>query len=45
VLSASDADYYETTNSEVLVAIQIETREVVDNLDDILLVEGKRGGR
>lgn len=35
-----DRKYAETANDEILVIAQIETREAVDNLDDILSVEG-----
>jgi 2-keto-3-deoxy-L-rhamnonate aldolase RhmA len=35
-----DPDYFETANDEVLVIVQIETREAVDNVADILAVEG-----
>ena len=35
-----DRNYVATANEEVLVIAQIETREAVDNLDDILSVEG-----
>jgi 2-keto-3-deoxy-L-rhamnonate aldolase RhmA len=35
-----DADYFKTANSEILVAIQIETRRAVENLEDILSVPG-----
>jgi 2-keto-3-deoxy-L-rhamnonate aldolase RhmA len=35
-----DADYFKTADSEILVAIQIETRQAVENLDEILSVPG-----
>ena len=36
----SPADYLQNANGSVLVLVQIETREAVQNLDDILGVEG-----
>jgi len=35
-----DADYYKTANDQVLVAVQVETQESLDNLDEILSVNG-----
>jgi 2-dehydro-3-deoxyglucarate aldolase len=35
-----DPDYYRTANTELLVAVQIETRTALDNIDEILSVEG-----
>lgn len=35
-----DPEYYATANEEVLVAVQIETQKALDNLDEILSVEG-----
>ena len=35
-----DPDYLKTANDEVLVVVQIETREAVRNIDDILSVKG-----
>jgi 2-keto-3-deoxy-L-rhamnonate aldolase RhmA len=35
-----DPDYYATANREILVAVQIETRRALDNLDEILSVDG-----
>jgi 2-keto-3-deoxy-L-rhamnonate aldolase RhmA len=35
-----DKDYYKTANTELLVAVQIETLEALDNLDEILSVSG-----
>jgi 2-keto-3-deoxy-L-rhamnonate aldolase RhmA len=35
-----DPDYYRTANAELLVTVQIETRMALDNLDEILAVEG-----
>lgn len=35
-----DPDYYQTANTELLVAVQIETRAALDNVDEILSVEG-----
>jgi 2-keto-3-deoxy-L-rhamnonate aldolase RhmA len=34
------ADYYKTANSELLVAVQIETDKALKNLDEILSVPG-----
>jgi len=38
----SGADYHVTANAEVLPIAMIESREALDNLDDILAVEGVR---
>ena len=35
-----DPDYYETANREVLVTVQVETGEALENLEEILAVEG-----
>jgi len=35
-----DPDYYATANNEILVAVQIETEKALNNLDEILSVEG-----
>lgn len=35
-----DPDYYATANDEILVAVQIETEKALNNLDEILSVEG-----
>ncbi len=35
-----DPDYTKTANDEVLIVVQIETREAVRNIDDILSVKG-----
>ncbi len=35
-----DPDYYATANDELLISVQIETQTALDNLDDILSVEG-----
>ncbi len=35
-----DPDYCKTANDEVLIIVQIETREAVSNIDDILSVKG-----
>ncbi len=35
-----DPDYWATANEEVLVSVQIETREAVDHVEEILSVEG-----
>ena len=35
-----DPDYYETVNDEILVICQIETKEAVENIEDIVSVEG-----
>jgi 2-keto-3-deoxy-L-rhamnonate aldolase RhmA len=35
-----DPDYVKTANSEILVAVQIETEQAVSNIDDILSVKG-----
>ncbi len=36
----NDPDYMRTANDEILVIVQIETREAVDNVDEILAVDG-----
>ena len=38
--SLFDPDYYATANDEILVSVQIETRKALDNLDEILSVDG-----
>ncbi len=38
--SLFDPDYYETVEEELLIIAQIETREAVENIEDILSVEG-----
>jgi len=38
--SLFDPDYYATANEEILVSVQIETRKALDNLDEILSVDG-----
>ena len=35
-----DPDYNKTANNEILVVVQIETRQAVSNIDDILSVKG-----
>jgi 2-keto-3-deoxy-L-rhamnonate aldolase RhmA len=35
-----DLQYFETANEEILIAIQIETKQALDNLDEILSVPG-----
>jgi 2-keto-3-deoxy-L-rhamnonate aldolase RhmA len=35
-----DADYFRTANRELLISVQVETRTALDNLDEILSVEG-----
>lgn len=35
-----DPEYYSTANEEVLIVIQIETRQALDNLEEILSVPG-----
>ena len=35
-----DLKYFETANTEILVAIQIETKQAMENLEDILSVPG-----
>jgi 2-keto-3-deoxy-L-rhamnonate aldolase RhmA len=35
-----DPDYYLTANDELLISVQIETQTALDNLDDILSVDG-----
>ena len=35
-----DPDYYKTANNEILIAVQIETEEAVNNIDEILSVDG-----
>jgi len=36
----NDPNYLRTANDEILVIVQIETREAVDNVDEILVVDG-----
>jgi len=36
----SSEEYIDTVNDEVLVAVQIETKKAVDNIEDIVSVEG-----
>ncbi|MFC1900462.1 HpcH/HpaI aldolase/citrate lyase family protein [Chloroflexota bacterium] len=36
----SDPDYMKTANDEIMVIVQIETKEAVANVDEILAVEG-----
>jgi len=36
----ADPEYKETANDEILVTVQVETREAVENLDEILKVDG-----
>jgi 2-keto-3-deoxy-L-rhamnonate aldolase RhmA len=38
--SRHDPDYKKTANSEILVAVQVETQKSLDNLDEILGVDG-----
>jgi len=38
--SLGDPDYQKTANKELLLAVQIETQQAIDNLDEILSVEG-----
>jgi len=38
--SLRDPDYFATANREIFLAVQIETQQGVDNVDDILSVEG-----
>jgi len=38
--SLFDPDYYETVEKELLIIVQIETREAVENIEGILSVEG-----
>ncbi|UCH57787.1 MAG: 4-hydroxy-2-oxo-heptane-1,7-dioate aldolase [Candidatus Bathyarchaeota archaeon] len=38
--SMFDPDYYQTVDEEILVICQIETEEAVENIDDIVSVEG-----
>lgn len=38
--SLFDPDYFATANQETLVSVQIETQKALDNLDDILAVDG-----
>jgi 4-hydroxy-2-oxoheptanedioate aldolase len=38
--SIGDPDYGKTANDEVMVTVQIETREAVDNIEEILRVDG-----
>ena len=35
-----DPDYFQTANDEILIIVQIETRQALDNLEDILSVKG-----
>jgi 4-hydroxy-2-oxoheptanedioate aldolase len=35
-----DSDYLQTANEEILIAVQIETREAVQNIQDIVQVPG-----
>jgi len=35
-----DPDYYKTANKEILIAVQIETEAAVNNIDEILSVDG-----
>jgi 4-hydroxy-2-oxoheptanedioate aldolase len=35
-----DADYYKTANDQLLISVQIETQTAMDNLDEILSVDG-----
>ena len=35
-----DPDYVNTANDELMIAVQIETQQAVDNVDEILAVEG-----
>lgn len=35
-----DPDYRATANEEILVAVQVETREALNNLDEIMAVDG-----
>ncbi len=35
-----DPDYIKTANDEILIIVQIETRQAVSNIDDILSVPG-----
>ena len=41
--SLFDREYAKTANDEVMVVVQIETKEAVDNVDDILSVAGVDG--
>jgi 2-keto-3-deoxy-L-rhamnonate aldolase RhmA len=38
--SLFDPDYFPTANNEIMVVVQIETKEALNNLDDILSVNG-----
>lgn len=38
--SLADPDYAETANEEILVCVQIETQQAIENIDEILSVEG-----
>lgn len=38
--SLSAADYLKKANDGVIVLVQVETREAVENLDEILAVDG-----
>lgn len=35
-----DPEYFQTANDEILIIVQIETRQALNNLDDILSVKG-----
>jgi 2-keto-3-deoxy-L-rhamnonate aldolase RhmA len=35
-----DTDYYKTANDQLLISVQIETQTALDNLDEILSVDG-----
>lgn len=38
--SIGDPDYRNTANDEILVTVQVETQEAVDNIEEILNVDG-----
>jgi len=38
--SLNDPDYKETANDEILVTVQVETKEAVENIEEILSVDG-----
>ncbi len=38
--SIGDPDYKKTANDEILVTVQVETQEAVDNIEEILMVDG-----
>jgi 2-keto-3-deoxy-L-rhamnonate aldolase RhmA len=38
--SIGDPDYGKTSNEEIMVTVQIETQEAVDNIEEILRVDG-----